>query len=130
MWKEFKEFIAKGNVLDLSVAVLLGAAFGALVKSFTEDILTPIIGLFGNVDFSGLAITIGNANIKYGLFINALVNFLIVAGILFLIVKAYNRMKGPARAPEAVTKDCPYCLSTIPKGATRCPACTSELSVA
>ena len=128
MWKEFKEFIARGNVLDLAVAVVIGAAFGGVIKSFTDDILTPIIGAFGNADFSALAINIGVATIRYGLFLNAIINFLIVAFALFLVVKAYNRMKRPAEVTEEEpNKQCPYCYSSIPSQATRCPSCTSQL---
>lgn len=131
MWQEFKEFIAKGNVLDLAVAVLIGAAFGGVVKSFTDDILTPVIGAFGQADFSALMITVGDAKIKYGLFINAVVNFLIVAFILFLVVKAYNRMRNPRGiTPEVTEKPCPYCATSIPIAATRCPHCTSQISPA
>ncbi len=131
MLKEFKEFIARGNVLDLAVAVLIGAAFGGVIKSFTDDILTPVIGAFGNADFSALAINIGEASIRYGLFINAIINFLIVALVLFMVVKAYNRMKRPDEsAEEEPNKQCPYCFSSIPKQATRCPDCTSQLESA
>lgn len=128
MFKEFKEFIAKGNVLDLAVAVLIGAAFGRIITSFTTDILTPIIGAFGKKDFSALAITVGDATIAYGKFINALIDFLIVAWVLFMIVKAANKMKQPAAEAPPVTKDCPFCYSTIPVAATRCPDCTSQLA--
>jgi large conductance mechanosensitive channel len=128
MLKEFKEFIARGNVLDLAVAVLIGAAFGAVIESFTVNILTPIIGAFGKADFSSLMIQVGNAKIMYGLFINAIINFLIVAWVLFMVVKAYNHMKRPAEVPvEDPNKQCPYCFSSIPKLASRCPACTSQL---
>ncbi|HEY3413877.1 MAG TPA: large conductance mechanosensitive channel protein MscL [Armatimonadota bacterium] len=128
MFKEFKEFIAKGNVLDLAVAVLIGAAFGKIITSFTSDILTPIIGAFGKADFSALAIQVGAAQIKYGMFINAVIDFLIVAWVLFMIVKAANKMKKPTEGPTPPeTKDCPFCLSTIPAAATRCSACTSQL---
>lgn len=127
MLKEFKEFIAKGNVLDLAVAVLIGAAFGKIVSSFTADILTPIIGAFGKSDFSALVIEIGDAKIAYGKFINSVLDFLIVALVMFLIVKAANKMKQPAAPTPPTTKDCPFCISTIPVAAKRCPACTSEL---
>jgi large conductance mechanosensitive channel len=130
MINEFKAFINKGNVLDLAVAVILGAAFGAVVKSLVDDIVMPPIGkLLGGVDFKALTIDLGGATINYGNFINTVITFLIVAFVLFLIIRAYNRARPPTAA-ETVTKDCPYCLSTIPLGATRCPNCTSELKVA
>jgi large conductance mechanosensitive channel len=128
MIQEFKAFIAKGNVLELAVAVILGAAFGAMVTSFTKDILMQIIAaIFGQPDFSSLTFSIGNGVIAYGSFINTIINFLIVAFALFLVIKAYNNMRKPAAPAETTTKECPYCLSTIPLGATRCPNCTSEL---
>lgn len=128
MLKDFKEFIARGNVLDLAVAVIIGGAFGKIITSFTGDILTPIIGAFGKKDFGALAIQIGDAKIKYGMFINSVLDFLIVAFVLFLIVKAANKMKKPVEAPaEAAIKECPYCLTSIPAAATRCSACTSQL---
>lgn len=131
MIDEFKAFIAKGNVLDLAVAVILGAAFGAVVASFTNDILLQIIAaIFGQPDFSSLTFNIGNGVIKYGSFINTLINFFFVALALFMVIKAYNNMRKPAAPAETTTKECPYCLSTIPLGASRCPNCTSDLSVA
>jgi large conductance mechanosensitive channel len=128
--EEFKAFINKGNVLDLAVAVIMGLAFGAVVTSFVNDILMQIIAaIFGQPDFSGLYFNIGSGVIKYGSFLNALINFLLVAFAVFLVIKAYNQMRKPTPA-TTTTKDCPYCLSTIPLGATRCPNCTSELSKA
>lgn len=128
MLKEFRDFIAKGNVLDLAVAVMMGLAFGKIITSFTTDILTPIIGAFGKSDFSGLSIKIGAATIAYGKFINSVIDFLIVAFVLFFIVKAANKVKPAAPAPAVpATKDCPFCITSIPAAARRCPACTSEL---
>ncbi len=129
MWKEFKEFIARGNVLDLAVAVLIGAAFGGVIQAFTTGILTPLIAAIGQTDYSGLTFDIGSATIMYGLFLNAVINFLIVAWVLFMVVKAYNTMKRPVEEPaEDPNKQCPFCYSSIPKPATRCPACTSDVT--
>jgi large conductance mechanosensitive channel len=143
MLKEFKEFIARGNVIDLAVAVVLGAAFGKIVTSFVEGIIMPPLGLLlGHVDFSNLLIdlsgerpaSLADAQLKglpviaYGAFINDVVSFLIVAFVIFLIIKAINRRK---KEDEAVTtKDCTYCLTAIPIGATRCAACCSDLQAA
>jgi large conductance mechanosensitive channel len=139
MWKEFKEFIRRGSVLDLAIGIVIGAAFGKIVTSFLDDILMPPIGLLlGNVDFNNLFINIsgqhydtlkaakdaGAATINYGLFISAVLDFLIVALVIFLIIRQVNRMK---RTPAAVTKECAFCLSSIPINAIRCPHCTSEL---
>jgi large conductance mechanosensitive channel len=130
MLDEFKAFINRGNVLDLAVAVILGVAFGAIVTSFVNDILMQIIAaIFGQPDFSSLTFNLGNGVIKYGSFLNAIINFLIVAFAIFLVIKAYNQMRKPTPAVTN-TKECPYCLSTIPLGATRCPNCTSELTKA
>jgi len=142
MLKEFREFIARGNVLDLAVAVLIGAAFGAVVESFTKDILTPLIGAIGNVDFSNIYIALSGrhyptlaeakannvATLNIGLFLNAIISFLIVAFVLFLVMKAVNKLM--RRNEEATTKPCPFCATDIPLAATRCPACTSELGPA
>jgi large conductance mechanosensitive channel len=130
MIKEFKEFIMKGNVMDLAVAVIIGGAFGKIISSLVSDILMPLIGLIlGGIDFSGLAISVGNAKVTYGNFLNALIDFLIIALVIFLMVKALNSLtKKPAPAPAApTTKECPHCFTTIPIKATRCPNCTSEL---
>lgn len=129
MIKEFKEFIARGNVLDLAVAVIIGAAFGKIVTSFVEDLLMPLIGVFGQVDFNNLVVKLGTGEsapvLKYGSFITNIINFLIIAFALFLVVKAMNKVQKPAAAPA--TKDCPRCLTAVPEAATRCPACTSDL---
>jgi large conductance mechanosensitive channel len=142
MLKEFRDFIARGNVLDLAIAVLIGAAFGAVVESFTKDILTPIIGAFAKVDFTNIYVALsgphyptlaeaqknGVATLNIGLFLNAVISFLIVAFVLFLVMKAANKLM---RRQEAVTtKPCPFCATDIPLAATRCPACTSELGPA
>jgi len=142
MLKEFKEFILRGNVLDLAVAVIIGAAFGAIVNSFVQDILMPPIGLLlGRVDFSNLFINLsgtpytsladakaaGAATINYGLFLNAIINFLIISLAIFLVVKAANKLQKPKPAEAPTTKECPHCCTPIPIKATRCPNCTSEL---
>jgi large conductance mechanosensitive channel len=140
MLKEFRDFIARGNVLDLAVAVIIGTAFGKIVSSLVEGIIMPPIGLLlGGVDFTNLFIDISGQRpasladaqlrglpvIAYGAFINDVVIFLIIAFVVFLIVKAFNRNK---RVEEVeLTKDCPFCLSKIPVEATRCSGCTSEL---
>ncbi|HWP85107.1 MAG TPA: large conductance mechanosensitive channel protein MscL [Terriglobia bacterium] len=143
MLKEFQEFIARGNVIDLAVAVIMGAAFGPLVTSLVNDILMPPIGLaLGQIDFKDLFLSLSGAAyptlaaakqagapvIAYGTFLNTVINFLIVSFAVFLLVKQVNRRKAPAPAPAApATKDCPYCLNSIPIKATRCGHCTSEL---
>jgi large conductance mechanosensitive channel len=133
MLKEFRAFIMRGNVMDLAVGVIIGGAFGKIVASLVNDILMPLIGLLlGGVDFSGLAFTIGSAEVKYGLFINNIIDFLIIALVIFLMVKGINKLTTkPAPAPAApvapTTKECPHCFSVIPIKATRCPNCTSEL---
>ena len=128
MLKEFRDFAMRGNVMDLAVAVIIGVAFGAIVNSLVNDILMPLIGLvLGGIDFNALAFQVGAATVKYGAFIQAVVNFLIVAFVIFLIVRAINRLKGPAPVAAPITKECPRCFTTIPLKATRCPNCTSEL---
>jgi large conductance mechanosensitive channel len=130
MLKEFKEFIMRGNVMDLAVAVIIGGAFGKIISSLVGDIIMPLIGLIiGGIDFSGLAFTVGNAKVTYGNFIQALIDFLIIALVIFLLVKGLNKLtKKPAPAPAApTTKECPHCFTTISIKATRCPNCTSEL---
>jgi len=142
MLKEFKDFIMRGNVLDLAVAVIIGAAFGAIVGSFVKDILMPPIGLLlGNVDFSNLFLSLkgepypslaaaqaaGAPTLNYGLFINTIINFIIVAFAIFMVVRLANRMKKPEAPAAPATKDCPYCKTAIHIEASRCPNCTSEL---
>lgn len=143
MLKEFKEFALRGNVIDLAVGIVIGAAFGRIVTSLVNDILMPPIGLvLGRVDFSNLFISLsgryaslaeaqaaGAPTINYGLFINTLLDFIIVTFAIFLLVRQVNRLRRqPAAAPaEPTTRECPYCLSTIPLKATRCPHCTSQL---
>ncbi|SRR5579883_3317018 len=144
MFQEFKKFIMRGNVLDLAIGVIIGAAFGKIVASLVADILNPIIGLAtGRIDFSNMFVALNGQHydtladakkaaaptVNYGIFINTVIEFLIVAFVIFLIVKAANRMKGPepAPAPAPAMKDCPYCTMSIPVAAKRCPNCTSTL---
>jgi large conductance mechanosensitive channel len=128
--KEFKEFIMRGNVMDLAVGVIIGGAFGKIIASLVNDILMPLIGLLiGGINFSALAFTVGNAQVTYGNFINNVIDFLIIALVIFLMVKGVNSLtKKPAPAPaDPTTKECPHCFTVIPIKATRCPHCTSEL---
>jgi large conductance mechanosensitive channel len=130
MINEFKAFIMKGNVMDLAVAVIIGGAFGKIISSLVSDIIMPLIGLIlGGLDFSGLALTVGNAKVTYGNFISSVIDFLIIALVIFLMIKALDKlMKKPAPViAEPVTKECPHCFTTISIKATRCPNCTSEL---
>ena len=131
MLKEFRDFVMRGNVLDLAIAVILGAAFGAIITSLVNDIIMPLIGIIlGGVDFTTLTYQVGNAVVAYGKFIQAIINFLIIAFVLFLIIRSINRFKNkePVPAPEAPsTKDCPHCFTAIPIKATRCPNCTSQI---
>lgn len=127
----FKKFLMRGNVIDLAVAVVIGAAFTAIVNSFVKDLLTPLISAFGGLpDFSSLRFTIGRSNFLYGNFINAVVSFLMVAGVVyFLIIKPYNHLKDRAEArEEAITRECPECLSEIPRAASRCAQCCAEVA--
>jgi large conductance mechanosensitive channel len=128
MLKEFREFAMRGSVLDLAVAVIIGGAFGAIITSLVNDILMPLIGLaMGGVDFSALAVVVGEAEIRYGAFIQAVVNFLIIAFVIFMIIRTMNRFKKPVPVAAPTTKDCPHCFTAIPIKATRCPNCTSQL---
>jgi large conductance mechanosensitive channel len=128
MLKEFRDFAMRGNVLDLAIAVIIGGAFGKIVASLVDDIIMPLIGLIiGGVDFNSLAFTVGSAQVKYGSFIQNVVDFIIVAFVIFMIVRTMNRFKKPAPAAATTTKECPRCFTTIPLKATRCPNCTSEL---
>jgi large conductance mechanosensitive channel len=145
MFKEFKEFAMRGNVLDMAVGIIIGAAFGRIITSFVSDIIMPPIGLIlGRVDFSTLFWNISGteyptlaaakaanaATINYGSFLNTVIDFLIVAFVIFLMVRQVNRWKEPVAAPAVTTRECPYCLSQIPLKATRCPNCTSEVRAA
>jgi large conductance mechanosensitive channel len=151
MLKEFKEFAMRGNVVDMAVGIIIGAAFGTIIAALVSEVLMPPIGLlFGNVDFSNLFIVLkegkiagpyatvaaakgaGAVTLNYGLFVNAVVNFLIVAFAIFFLIRGMNSLKKKEEAPPALptTKECPHCLSTIPIKATRCGHCTSELKAA
>jgi large conductance mechanosensitive channel len=130
MLKEFKAFIMRGNVMDLAVAVIIGGAFGKIVSSLVNDIVMPVIGLIiGGVDFTGLAFTIGSATVTYGNFINNIIDFIIIALVIFLMIKLVDNLKKkPLPVVTApTTKECPFCCSTISIKATRCPNCTSQL---
>ncbi|MCC7512128.1 MAG: large conductance mechanosensitive channel protein MscL [Anaerolineae bacterium CFX3] len=128
MLKEFKDFVMRGNVLDLAVAVIIGGAFGKIVASLVNDVIMPFIGiLMGGISFTSLEAKVGTAVIQYGVFIQSIVDFLLVAFVVFLIVKAANSLRKPAPAAEPTTRECPRCFSTIHLKATRCPNCTSEL---
>jgi len=142
MFKEFKEFAMRGNVMDMAVGIILGGAFGKIISSLVGDVLMPPIGLLmGKVNFSNLFVDLsgksyesleqakaaGAATINYGLFINTVLDFVIVAFVIFLVVKQMNRLKKAEAPAPATTKECPHCCSAIPIKATRCPACTSEI---
>jgi len=148
MFKEFKEFAMRGNVVDMAVGIIIGAAFGTIVKSLVADVIMPPIGLLlGNVDFSNLFVVLkegvtagpyaaladaqaaGAVTINYGVFLNSIISFLIVAFAIFLLIRSINKLKRKEEAPppDPTTKDCPFCFSTISIKATRCPSCTSEL---
>lgn len=132
MLKEFKAFVMRGNVLDLAVAVIIGGAFGKIVSSLVNDILMPLIGLvMGGVNFAELSFTVGAAVVKWGAFVQAIIDFIVIAFVIFMIIRSANKAKkeeAPAPPAEPTTKDCPYCFSTIAIKATRCPNCTSELN--
>jgi large conductance mechanosensitive channel len=140
MIKEFKEFAVRGNVVDLAVGIIIGGAFGKIITSLVNDIIMPPIGmLLGNVDFSQLAVTLKAATadaeavtLNYGAFVNTVLDFIIVAFVIFMIIRQMNRMKKTEEAPvaEPTTKECPKCFTAIPIQATRCPHCTSELALA
>jgi large conductance mechanosensitive channel len=144
MWKEFKAFVMRGNVLDMAVGIIIGVAFGKVVSSLVNDVIMPPVGkLLGNVDFSNFFVALstqhfatvadakkaGVATIAYGTFINTVIEFLIVAFAVFLLIKSVNRFM-PKPPPPASTKDCGFCKMSVPLAATRCPHCTSQLSAA
>ena len=125
---EFKDFALKGNVMDLAVGVIIGGAFQAIVNSLVNDIISPIIGLFGSLDFNTVVITLRGVDIRIGAFITAVINFIIMAFIIFNLVKAINKLTPEPEPEEApATKTCPYCLSEVPAEAKKCAHCTSEL---
>ena len=133
--KEFKEFISRGNVIDLAVGVIIGGAFTGIVTSLNEDIITPVLGMFGGVDFSNLKISLGLAKnapvLTYGNFLTAVINFLITAAVVFLLIKVINNITkkmSPKEEVKIATKVCSYCKTEIPVDAVRCPHCTTELS--
>ena len=130
--KEFQEFVSRGNVVDMAVGVIIGGAFTAIVNSLVNDMLTPLLGLItGGVDFTALSFGIGDAQFCYGSFIAAIINFVLVALVLFFLVKGINKMRERKKAEEAAaptTKVCPFCKTEIDLNATRCPHCTSQLS--
>ena len=149
MLKEFREFAMRGNVVDMAVGIVIGGAFGTIVKSLVDDVIMPPIGLLlGGVDFANFFVTLADGNpagpyavlsaakdagavtLRYGLFINAVISFLIVAFALFLLIRAMNKLRreAPAAPPPPSTKECKFCCSAIPLNATRCPSCTSQLS--
>jgi large conductance mechanosensitive channel len=142
MFAEFKKFIMRGNVLDLAIGVVIGGAFGKIVASLVSDVVMPVIGLaLGKVDFSGLYISLNGQSyanlaeakaakaptLNYGIFLNTVIEFLIIAFVIFIIVKQVNRFKKPEPVAAPTTKDCPQCCTAIPIAAKRCPACTSQL---
>ena len=130
--EEFKAFALKGNVMDLAVGVIIGGAFQAIVTSLVGDIISPVIGIFASTDFSNLIATVNGSEVKYGAFITAIINFIIMAFIIFCIVKGLNKLaerKKKEEANEPTEKTCPFCQSTISIKATRCPHCTSALEV-
>ena len=142
MFKEFKEFVMRGNVMDLAVGVIIGAAFGKIIGSLVNDVLMPVIGLaMGRVDFANLFVTLGEgtfatvadakkagvATLNYGIFVNTIIEFVIVAFAIFMVVKQVNKLKKPAPAAPPATKDCPQCATAIPIAAKKCPNCTSAL---
>ncbi len=134
MVKDFKAFIMRGNVMDLAVAVIIGAAFGKIVSSLVADVLMPLISLIsGGIDFSGLKVKIGGSAaepvfLTYGNFIQAAIDFLIIALVIFLMIRMINKMKGPA--PASTNRPCPRCTMDVALAATRCPHCTSEIQPA
>jgi len=150
MWKDFKAFILRGNVVDLAVGVIIGAAFGAIVKSLVDDVIMPPIGIVtGGIDFANLYLLLkpgakapppyssladakaaGATTLNFGLFLNTVITFLIIAACVYLVVQAVARLQRPHPTAAPTTKDCPYCKTAIPVAATRCPHCTSQLQAA
>jgi large conductance mechanosensitive channel len=149
MWKEFREFALRGNVVDMAVGIIIGAAFGTIVKSLVDDVIMPPIGLLlGGVDFSNFfllfkegspaapyasladARAAGAVTVNYGVFLNAVISFLVVALVIFFLIRMMNRLRREEAPAQPTTKECPFCLSAIPLKATRCAYCTSDLTAA
>ncbi len=148
MWKEFKEFAMKGNVMDMAVGIIIGAAFGTIVNSLVGDLVTPIIGLLWKADFTNIFAVLkegtppgpyatldaakeaGAVTMNWGVFLNTVLNFIILAFVIFLMVRQMNKLRKQPPPPDPTTKDCPYCMMTVPIKATRCGHCTSELKTA
>jgi large conductance mechanosensitive channel len=129
MLKEFRDFAMRGNILDLAVAVIIGSALGKIITSLVNDILMPLIGLgLGGVNFSEKAFTVGAAVVKWGAFVQAIIDFLIINLVIFLIIKGVNALKKAPPPADATTRECPFCFTTISIKATRCPNCTSQLT--
>lgn len=128
MLKEFKEFISKGNVMDMAIGLVMGSAFTAIVTAIVDNILMPIVtGLTAGVNYEDLVVQVGGATLKVGAVVNAIITFLIIAIFMFFVVKALNKMKRQEVAADPTTKSCPHCHTEIPLEATRCPHCTSKL---
>jgi len=128
MLKEFRDFAMRGNVMDLAIAVIIGGAFGKIIASLVKDILMPLIGLLlGGITFSELSGTVGDVVITYGLFIQAIVDFIVIAVVIFMLIRTINKTKEQPAPADPTTKECQYCFSTVPIKATRCPHCTSQL---
>ena len=131
--QEFKEFALRGNVMDLAVGVIIGAAFQAIINSLVNDVISPLIGLFANTDLTYLSVMVGDVEIRYGAFLTAVINFIIMAFVIFLLVKGLNALSKlgkknkPEEAEEPAVKTCPFCMTEIDIKATRCPHCTSHL---
>ena len=128
MLKEFRDFALRGNVMDLAVAVIIGGAFGKIIASLVNDVLMPLIGLvLGGINLAEKVFPVKDAVIKYGAFVQSIIDFTIITFVIFMIIRTMNRMKKTAPAGEPTIKDCPYCFTTIPIQAKRCPHCTSQL---
>ena len=145
MFKEFKEFAMRGNVIDMAVGIVIGGAFGKIVSSLVGDLIMPVVGkITGNVDFANLFVNLsggefaslkaakeaGAATVNYGIFINTIIDFIIVAFAIFMVVRLMNRLKKQPAPADPTTKECPHCLSSVPIKATRCAHCTSDLKAA
>ena len=128
MLKEFRDFALRGNVMDLAVAVIIGGAFGKIIASLVNDVLFPLIGLvLGGINLADKSLRVGSAEVLWGAFVQSIIDFTIIAFVIFLIIRIMNRIQKPAPVSDPTTKECPYCISTISIKAKRCPHCTSQL---